>query len=29
MSKSWSPDTAARIFDFRADPAQAQDDAQP
>ena len=29
MSKSWSPDTAAHIFDFHADQAQAQDDAQP
>ena len=29
MSKSWSPDSAARIFDFRADQTQAQDDAQP
>jgi hypothetical protein len=27
MSKSWSPDSAARIFDFRADQAQAADDA--
>ena len=29
MSKSWSPDSAARIFDFHADQPQAQDDAQP
>jgi len=25
MSKSWSPDSAARIFDFHADQAQAAD----
>ena len=29
MAKSWSPDSAARIFDFRADQAQAEDAAQP
>lgn len=29
MSKSWSPATAAHIFDFRADQAQAEDAAQP
>ena len=25
MAKNWSPDSAARIFDFKADQAQAQD----
>jgi hypothetical protein len=29
MSKSWSPDSAARIFDFHADQAQADEAAQP
>jgi hypothetical protein len=29
MSKSWSPESAARIFDFRADQAVAEDAAQP
>ena len=29
MAKSWSPDSAARIFDFRADQAPAEDAAQP
>jgi hypothetical protein len=29
MSKSWSPATAAHIFDFNADQPQAEDAAQP
>ena len=29
MSKSWSPETAAHIFDFQADQAQAADTNQP
>ncbi len=29
MSKSWSPDSAAHIFDFHADQAQADDAQQP